>query len=133
MKYLFVFLLLGLMVSCGDDASGDAAKTKETKTDKYSTVKIDNLEVMTKNLGEMNWDEAVKACSALGDEWRLPSKDELNLLYLNKDEIGGFADKFYWSSEVVGNVNAWVQGFYIGLQLPNSKDGNASVRPVRAI
>jgi hypothetical protein len=121
------------MLSCGDDATGDAAEAKETNTGKSSTVKIGNLEVMTKNLGEMNWDEAVKACSALGDEWRLPSKDELNLLYLNKDEIGGFADKFYWSSEVVGNVNVWVQGFYIGLQLPNGKDGNASVRAVRAI
>ena len=33
MRYLFVFLLIGLMVSCGNDASGEAVK-KKTKTAK---------------------------------------------------------------------------------------------------
>ena len=31
-------------------------------------------------------------------DWRLPTKDELNMMYLKKDEIGGFANNNYWSS-----------------------------------
>ncbi|MDC1194224.1 DUF1566 domain-containing protein [Crocinitomicaceae bacterium] len=64
-----------------------------------STVKIGNLEVMTEDLGSGTWDQAVKACADLGDGWRLPTKDELNVLYKNKDKIGGFMDFFYWSSK----------------------------------
>lgn len=30
----------------------------------------------------------------LGDGWRLPTKDELNVLYENKDKIGGFASNY---------------------------------------
>ena len=31
------------------------------------------------------------------DDWFLPSKEELNKLYLNKAAIGGFAAAYYWS------------------------------------
>lgn len=134
MKVLFVFLLFGFMVACGDDATKNTTIRPQEKVESQANkiIKIGDLEIMTENLGEMNWDEAKEACAALGDGWRLPNKDELNVLYEHKDEIGGFADSFYWSSELAGNVNAWVQGFYIGLQLPNGLDGNAYVRSVRS-
>ena len=35
---------------------------------------VGNLEVMTEDLGEMNWEDAMKACADLGDGWRLPTK-----------------------------------------------------------
>jgi hypothetical protein len=79
-----------------------------------STVKIGNLEVMTEDLGEMKWEEAKKACKNLGDGWRLPSKDELNLLYENKEKIGGFAKRYYWSSTEYGDNKAWRQTFNSG-------------------
>jgi hypothetical protein len=79
-----------------------------------STVKIGNLEVMTEDLGEMKWEEAKKACKNLGDGWRLPSKDELNLLYENKEKIGGFAKRYYWSSTEYGDNKAWRQSFNSG-------------------
>jgi hypothetical protein len=81
------------------------------------TVKIGNLEVMTEDLGKMKWDEAMKACADLGDGWRLPTKDDLNVLYENKDKIGGFTNLYYWSStEDDSKFKAWRQGFNIGNQ-----------------
>ena len=58
---------------------------------------------------------AAKLVDALTDggksDWYLPSKDELNLLYLNKDLVGNFAGWSYWSStECFG----WVNGVYYG-------------------
>jgi len=44
-------------------------------------------------------------------DWYLPSKDELNKLYLNRTAIGGFSIYYYWSSSEYGTNFAWVQGF----------------------
>ncbi len=133
MKYLFVFLLVGLMVSCGGsdasgDASGDVTKEKQAK----STVKIGNLEIMTEDLGQMDWREATKACADLGDGWRLPTRDELNILFENKDKIGGFANSYYWSSTEYGNDTAWEQSFTTGGQDYFIKTNLGSARSVRA-
>ncbi|MCP4273669.1 MAG: DUF1566 domain-containing protein, partial [Gammaproteobacteria bacterium] len=66
------------------------------------------------------------------NDWFLPSKDELNELYLQKDVVGGFASGFYWSSSELNSSNAWLQDFSSGLQY-NSNKGNAlGVRAVRA-
>jgi len=49
------------------------------------------------------------------NDWFLPSKDELNLLYENKllAKMGG---KFYWSSSQVTSTTSWVQDFFTGQQ-----------------
>jgi hypothetical protein len=65
-------------------------------------------------------------------DWYLPSKDELNKLYLNKDAIGGFVTDFYWSSSEGGYNGAWGQYFYNGNQLANFKPNASFVRAVRA-
>jgi hypothetical protein len=65
-------------------------------------------------------------------DWFLPSKDELNQMYLNKAAIGGFANYFYWSSTEGGNDDAWLQDFTNGLQYNYGKFNNANVRAVRA-
>jgi hypothetical protein len=49
-------------------------------------------------------------------DWYLPSKDELNKLYLNRVAIGGFAGNYYWSSSEGIASTAWVQYFYDGSQ-----------------
>jgi hypothetical protein len=67
-------------------------------------------------------------------DWYLPSKDELNKLYINRVVIGGFAvNIFYWSSSELSGSVAWRQDFNYGVQGNFSKDfplGN--VRAVRA-
>jgi len=65
-------------------------------------------------------------------DWFLPSKDELNEMYLNKAAIGGFASNDYWSSTEDVYVGAWFQFFSSGLQAGDGKVLNNFVRAVRA-
>ncbi|MEA5029130.1 MAG: caspase family protein [Sphaerochaeta associata] len=87
-------------------------------------------------------DYAAKVCADLVvtkngvvyDDWFLPSKDELNLIYLNlKDQgLGGVYGVYYWSSSEGSADYAWNQHWYNGGQDGNGRyDGNR-VRPVRA-
>ena len=66
-------------------------------------------------------------------DWYLPSKHELNLLYLQKTVVGGFNNMgFYWSSSEFASLFAWYQDFYDGYQGYNIKDYTFYVRAVRA-
>jgi len=65
-------------------------------------------------------------------DWYLPSKDELNKLYLNQVAIGGFAETTYWSSSEFNANTAWLQNFTNGLQYSPNKNNNNRVRAVRA-
>lgn len=114
-----------------------------------------NTELLVKAMGDeaynsfsgdgVTWFYAAKLCSDLEyeadgkvyDDWFLPSKDELNLMYENCHKLGagGVANNYYWSSsEHANNSNyAWFQYFYKGNQDYNLNRGvNLRVRPVRA-
>jgi hypothetical protein len=66
-------------------------------------------------------------------DWFLPSQDELNVLYLNRASIGGFADGYYWSSSEYDGDNAWFHFFADGEQASGDKFYlKARVRAVRA-
>ena len=79
---------------------------------------------------------AAKLCAdlVLGgySDWYLPSKDELNQLYLNKGAVGGFASVYYWSSTEYDNYDAWMQDFANGNQYCYLKYQTTCVRAVRA-
>jgi len=66
------------------------------------------------------------------DDWFLPSKDELNKLYLNRVAIGGFASVFFWSSTESINNEAWGQFLGSGNQADYGKNNTYYVRAVRA-
>ena len=70
----------------------------------------EQIEVYPKNLdGAYSWNDAIAACEALGDGWHLPTKEELNLLFSNKEKIDGFKEGFYWSCSEYSTTNAWSQ------------------------
>ena len=114
------------------------------------SVRIDNLEVAQFDFPDsMDWDDAKDACDALGDGWRLPTKDEWKIIYQNKNEIGGFDLKqlypvgtaygVYWSStednsgDSPDTDDAWLQDFRWGGSLTKSgKDNTFYVRAVRS-
>ncbi len=82
------------------------------------------------------WEAAKKACKELNEngynDWYLPSKDELNHLYINRSAVGGFADDVYWSSSEDSADNAWSRYFSSGIQYGSNKYYEWRVRPVRA-
>jgi uncharacterized repeat protein (TIGR02543 family) len=66
------------------------------------------------------------------EDWFLPSKDELDLMYQNKGDIGGFASGGYWSSSEYTANDAWAQNFGTGNQVSSNKYPTIRVRAVRA-
>jgi hypothetical protein len=65
-------------------------------------------------------------------DWRLPTKYELNEMYLQKGAVGGFANYYYWPSSEYDINLAWGQGFGDGGQGASSKTKAFYVRSVRA-
>jgi len=68
-------------------------------------------------------------------DWYLPSKNELNKLYINRTAIGGFAsgiEDFYWSSSEFSSSEAWDQGFNNGSQGHGLKGYPTYVRAIRS-
>ena len=103
-KLLIIPLLFACYMSIGQTESSAFIIGKP--------IKIGNLVVAQNDFPKlMNWVDAKRACAALGKGWRLPTKEELNILYQNKDKIGGFAYDYYWSSTEDGSGSAWVQNF----------------------
>ena len=67
-------------------------------------------------------------------DWFLPSKDELYLLYQQKDVVGGFIRGAYWSSSEseVDHTVAWTKFFYNDDEVVSHKDRFDGVRAIRA-
>jgi hypothetical protein len=99
---------------------------------KNGNILIDGLEIAPIDLPEkMNWEDANNACRELGEGWKLPSKDELNKIFQNKDRINGLDSMIYWSSSEHIKNSAWLQYFNSGNQLSSNKNDKFSVRPLK--
>ena len=121
-----------VLISCGSSLEPSKNYT-DFKIIIGKPIKIKNLEVAQNDFSQyMTWNEAKKECEKLGSGWRLPTKDELNILYQNKDKIVGFANLYYWSSTEVDLTSAWGQNFTNGDETNASKTYLFHVRAIRA-
>lgn len=67
------------------------------------------------------------------NDWYLPSKDDLNKLFINKETIGGFTSDYYWSSTEYNTGTALSQFFANGgLTYFNKAGSTIYVRAVRS-
>jgi hypothetical protein len=67
------------------------------------------------------------------NDWYLPSKDELNKVYLNKATIGGSFDALvYWTSSEASSVSAYSQNFSNGHAAGEVKQDQQGVRAARS-
>jgi len=100
------------------------------------------LNLLNKN-GEIG--KAAQICATLSingfDDWFIPSKDELNQLYMyakDTGKTGEFNGVLYWSSSAFSeniSFSTWFQSFSDGFQDINyqfGRDDEASIRAVRA-
>jgi hypothetical protein len=95
--------------------------------------------------GQVNTNAILAACSDPGtaaracddfsnngfNDWYLPSKDELNLMYQQKSFLSGLAGSFYWSSSEYNATDAWTQDFSTGAQNNTGKVATGHVRAIR--
>jgi hypothetical protein len=65
------------------------------------------------------------------NDWFLPSKGELNRMYIKKNVIGSFANDEYWSSSEYDIYTSWTQDFTTGKQERSAKKNLKNVRAVR--
>ena len=79
---------------------------------------------------------AAKLCADLVEggysDWYLPSKDELNTLYINRTLIGNLSNNNYWSSTEEDSNYSWYQNLSTGSTLDDDKNYTGYVRAVRS-
>ena len=133
----------GLIASTADQSSGIGWLQNATicftwaRSDGIGVGRI-NTDSITSKLFCVTGPYAATICAqyiggGFGD-WYLPSKYELNLLYLQKAILGGFANTIYWSSTpTYPNMGVWVQDFAIGSQYTAAVGPSQGAYRVRAI
>jgi hypothetical protein len=99
-----------------------------------TTYKLDSIEIAQYDLPtEVTWYNAKRECKELGKGWRLPTKEELDEMYNNKDLIGNFVNTNYWSSTEYNSNYAWMQVFTHKLIAVTLKEGHINARAVKTI
>jgi fibronectin type 3 domain-containing protein len=90
-------------------------------------------------LGRTDWSTAVSVAASFSGggftNWHLPTKSELDLMFLNLylRGLGGLSNSSYWSSTPYSNdIYAWYQNFANGYQSYNGKTHTYYVRAVRS-
>ncbi len=99
-----------------------------------TTYTLDSIEIAQYDLPtEVTWYNAKRECKELGKGWRLPTKDELEKMYNNKDHIGNFVNTNYRSSIEYNSDYVWMQVFTHKLIAITLKEGHINARAVKTI
>ena len=95
------------------------------------------LMVAKEDAGKANWENATQLCNTSNlagfTDWRLPTKQELLIVYDNRNLIGGFRNDYYWSSTTLesDSYRAYDVNFSDGYVNYLSKSLSIYVRCVR--
>jgi hypothetical protein len=85
--------------------------------------------------GKHTWTLAKDACKNLSasgyDDWYLPSRKELTLLFERKDDIGNLKHELYWSSDDYTHGYAWLMYMHTGKIYAHEYNDPAYVRCIR--
>ena len=102
------------------------------------TPPIGNIRMIAKEKSpEMTWDETFDYAKKLRtggfSDWRVPTKEELEMIYRIKDSCGIMDSDWFWSSSTPSDDtdNAWLVHFSYGFVGSNDKTCNYNVRCVR--
>ena len=84
-------------------------------------IRIGNIEVFSKDLEISNYYLARQRISNLGEGWRLPTEDELHLMYNNQDKIGGLTTTRAYSddSQVISYLGGSTENTFCELYTEN--------------
>ena len=101
----------------------------------HPTTKIE-IEIAENDLESMSWEDAEKACEALGAGWRLPTTLELDTMYKNLhiNGKGNFSNVDYWSgtaSTLYMKMGAY--NFEDSTPFAGNVGEKFAVRPVREV
>ena len=132
-------LIKGIIVATTDQSTGiqwyNGAFTTTSATGTAIGTGLSNTDAIIASQGAVTTNYAAGLARAYGgggySDWFLPSKDELNQLYLNRVAIGGFASAFYWSSTEATQFFTWRQNLNTGVQDTLGKSGLMYVRAIR--
>jgi hypothetical protein len=89
------------------------------------------------DLGSGDWDQAVLLCKQYTiesfDDWRLPTIEELHIIYANKSLANNFEQNWYWSSteDTENSDYAFHLGFMSGDEMSIPKRDGKFIRAVR--
>lgn len=140
----------GLIVATSDQSTGiqwhNGLNTLTNATGTALGTGLSNTNAIILSQGNMYTNYAAGIARAYKgggyNDWYLPSKDELNTLYANREATfkghtnGGFPATFFWSSTEHTDVNlhvvAWSQSFHNGVQSRSVKGSSSNVRAIRA-
>ena len=137
--YMSDDLKTGLVVSTEDQSNAANWGCQGTSIDGASNDQIGSgLQNTLGIINDCNQNNiAAKICNELTlngyEDWYLPSKDELNLIFTNLHSQGlGNFSSIYWSSSQYSDFFAWIQNFNGGSQNYDGKYANRQVRAVRS-
>ena len=89
------------------------------------------------DLGSSDWDQAVLLCNKYSnegfDDWRLPTIEELHIIYENKNLANNFEQNWFWSSteDTENSDYAFHLGFISGDEMSVPKQHGKFIRAVR--
>jgi len=136
MKKIFVLFILSIIFTSCDDKYGDFGK-KGPGGGYIFFSEGGQFKECSGELGQSTWSAAVTTASSYKGggytDWKLPTRSELDLMYKNlkKNDLGGFSNSRYWSSEG-DSYDKWAFNFEYGIDGRHGTEASFCVRAVRS-